>query len=117
MLVIEDAEIILSLQEGFQDGEARLHVYLAPLVALRIPAFHREHAGARHGEVGGVEDIARFAMDIDGAVAVTEDGEEGEFAGEGHGDAFGAAFLVGAGGGAEEGGVGFVGFVVGRDRL
>ncbi len=46
---------------------------------------------------------------------MAEDLEDGEVAAEGHGDAFGAAFFVGGSCGAEDGGVGLGGEVVGGD--
>lgn len=113
---IDPTEPLARAQEGFEDAEAGLHVRLPPLLGLGVPELEGDDAGARHGEVGRVEDVAGGARHVDFGVvagAEAEEGEDAEVAGEGHGDAFGAAFLVGRGEGGEEGGVRFGGFVVG----
>ena len=111
--VFEAAEGVPRVEERLEDGVARLHVDLSPFPAPRVPEFQRHDARPRHGQVAGVEDVAGFAVHVDRAVAEAEDLEEGEVAGEGHGDAFGAAFLVGRGGGTEDGAVRFGRAVVG----
>lgn len=114
--MVEGAKALAGVEEGFEDAEARLHVRLAPFTRCRVPVFHGCDAGASHGEVGGVEDVAGRAVDIfsgGGAVSEAEDGEDGEVAAEGHGDAFGAAFLVGGGDAAEDAGPGLSWLVVG----
>ena len=107
----------VGLEEGLEDGVARLHVDLAPLPALGVPELERDDARARHGQVAGVEHVAGFAVHVGLAVAEAEDFEEREVAREGHGDALGAAFFVGRGRGTEDGAVGFGRLVVGCYRL
>ena len=67
---------------NLENGEASLGVRLPPLLALRIPHLERYQTGAGHGEVRGVEDVAGFAVDVDGAVSEAEDLEHGELAAE-----------------------------------
>ena len=88
-------------------------MYLAPFLRLGVPEFHSQDTGTGHGKVRSVEHVAGVGIYI-GAIE-TEDLEDAEIAGEGHGDAFGAAFLVGGGCGAEDAGPGLRRLVVGAD--
>ena len=76
---------------------------LSPLLALRIPHLQGSQAGAGHGEVGGVEDIASLAINILAAVAEAKDLEDGELAAQVHGNKLCAALLVRGGNAAKDG--------------
>lgn len=111
----ESAKVFAGGKEGFEDAETSLHVRLAPFARVRVPVFDCCDAGAGHGEVGGVEDVAGGGVHfVGGGIGggEAEDGEDVEVAAEGHGDAFGAAFLVGGGDAAEDAGPGLPWLVV-----
>ncbi len=114
---VQRDEAVAGGEEGPQDGEAGLHVDLAPLPARGVPELQRNDPGTCHLQVGGVEDVAGGAVEVWLAGAEAEDGEDGEVAAQGHGDALGAALFVRRGRRAEDAAPGLAGLVPCRDGL
>jgi hypothetical protein len=55
-----------------EDSKASLAMRLSPLLALWIPELDRGQSCPRHAQVGGVEYVARLAVDIGRAVTETK---------------------------------------------
>jgi hypothetical protein len=62
-----------------KNSKSSLTMRLSPLLALWVPELDRAQAGPRHAEIRGVEDIARLAVHVDGAVPIAEDLQSSEF--------------------------------------
>lgn len=111
MVVSKPTRLFLPFRKYLENREASLAMRLPPFLALGVPELDRCQSCPCHGQIRGVEDITRLAVDISRAIAKTENLKGRELAAshgldmitaeiilpnipQVHGDEFGSAFLA-----------------------